>query len=161
MSDETWVPDAKWIEEAEIASDRAAAISMTALLELVLADAIRACFIELSNTQDDNLFNDRGPLSTLYSKIDIGHALGLYGNETRNLLHSIRRIRNRFAHHHDATHFGQEEILRLCDALPQKSARGSALSGPRDRFNHAVIRTGFELSRVSLLREAERPTPPN
>jgi hypothetical protein len=44
------------------------------------------------------LSNENGPLSTIYQKIVLGYALGLYDEKFAENLHIVRRIRNAFAH---------------------------------------------------------------
>ena len=49
--------------------------------------------------------------------IEIGYALGLYDQETRDGLHTVRKIRNKFAHSHKPLEFEQGEVADLCRQL--------------------------------------------
>lgn len=141
--------------DADLASDRAAVISMVALFEDILGDAIRNHLVALSKTQDDDLFGDRGPLATFASKIDFGYALGLYGKETKAKLDLIRKIRNVFAHLHGTNTFDHKDVRRLCNNLPPTADESTHL---RSRFNAALVTIAFRLDKH--LRVAQRPESP-
>ena len=141
--------------DADIASDSAAVISMVALFEDILGDAIRNHLVALSKTQDADLFGDRGPLATFSSKIDVGYALGLYGKETKAKLHLIRKIRNIFAHRHGAQTFDHKDVRRLCNNLPPTADESTPL---RSRFNAALVTITLRTDRH--LRAAQRPVAP-
>jgi hypothetical protein len=146
----------------DIASDRAGVISMVALFEDILGDAIRDCLVPLSNDPDKALFGDRGPLATFSAKIDFAFALGMYGAETRAALHNIRRIRNCFAHRHEAKTFEFPRVQELCRALPRMFARGDASAlDDRAQFNRAIIAIGMRLESVRSSKRAIRPVAPS
>lgn len=118
--------------DVDIASDRAGIISMVALMDEILADKIRGRLIVLSKTIDNRLFSETGPLGNLSARIDFGYALGMYGPHTRTNLHNIRKIRNCFAHRHEASDFEHPRVKELCtnltdyyqsEIVPPKSGR--------------------------------------
>ena len=49
--------------------------------------------------------------------VEIAYALGLYDQETRDGLHTVRKIRNKFAHSRDPLEFEHEEVAALCRQL--------------------------------------------
>ena len=145
--------------EPDITSDRAGAISMLALFESAFTDEIRKCLVSLSKTQDDRLFGDRGPLATLSAKIDLGFALGLYGTQTKAILHNIRRIRNCFAHQHEAKDFTHPRVQELCLLLPSLRPEDDA-ADPRTKYNDALVRIIFTLHIAGQAKSENRPSPP-
>src|ERR1700730_5077151 len=77
-------------------SDRSSAILACGLLDNGLKLAI---YCALSNKAVAiKLFDDGSLLYNFTAKIAMGHALGLYGNQTRRNLDILREIRNLFAH---------------------------------------------------------------
>src|SRR5262249_31340265 len=46
----------------------------------------------------DRLLKYSGPLASFSARIDVGFAIGLYGDETKSDLHILRKVRNDFAH---------------------------------------------------------------
>ena len=49
--------------------------------------------------------------------IEIAYALGLYDQETRDGLHTVRKIRNKFAHSSAPLEFEHGEVAALCRQL--------------------------------------------
>ncbi len=147
----------------DITSDRAGAISILALFEGWFSDEIRKCLVALSKTQDDRIFGDRGPLATLSAKIDFGFALGLYGPETKAILHNVRRIRNCFAHCHDAEDFTHPRVQALCLSISARRDRDGVIhDDPRTKYNDALVRIMFALHSAGQARGENRPSaPPN
>jgi mannitol repressor len=54
---------------------------------------------------------DRGPLGTFYAMITAGFAFGIYDDKTRDDLHTIRNVRNAFAHSKKNLDFGDPLII--------------------------------------------------
>jgi hypothetical protein len=82
-------------------SDRAVGVLAAAFVEEELDAYVRRQFIRSDKSyldMADSLFKGRGPLATFSTKIDMGWLLGLYGEHARKQLHTIREIRNAFAH---------------------------------------------------------------
>ena len=99
-------------------SDRAAAILAAAYFENSLGKQIMDKFVDVNNEMRKKIFDGYGPLSTFSAKIDIAFALGLFNEETRKGLHSIRKIRNEFAHAPMPIKFNYNKIANLCRNLP-------------------------------------------
>jgi DNA-binding MltR family transcriptional regulator len=74
----------------------------------------------------NRLFQNRGPLSDFNSKILIGEALGILTTPLAAELHSMRTIRNAFAHAKTLITFEDEPVKREVDALKMiKAIRGA------------------------------------
>ena len=99
--------------ELEQQTPRGAAIVAAAVLEDLLALVIQRRLIELSSKRTEALFGKMAPLSTFSAKIEMGFALGLYGEDGRAYLDLIRDVRNKFAHKFDPLTFQSEEIAAL------------------------------------------------
>lgn len=84
--------------EIKSTSDRACAIVCAALLDDMLQKILLSFLCKDSNTQDNKLFSQNGPLSTFSSKITLSYRLGLISKSEHDNLNLIRKIRNSFAH---------------------------------------------------------------
>jgi len=104
-------------KEMDEAAPRAAAIMAGAFVEDALQWAIEGFFDRgLTSEEKIRVFEGGGaPLGSFYSKIVIGHALGLYGPIVRSDLHIIRQIRNAFAHSPRSVTFEMPEIVSECE----------------------------------------------
>jgi hypothetical protein len=116
------------LDEAATGSPRLAAIVATALVE----DALRWCLCGYFPTLDEGeLFDKEGaPLSSFHAKIVIGHALGIYGEVTRDDLRRMKLIRNAFAHSPRAITFNTSEIRETCLTLSYVNVIQTQTYGP-------------------------------
>ena len=87
-------------------SDRGAAVLALALFDEPLREAIES---------RDVAFKGSG--LNFRVNVEIAYALGLYDQETRDGLHTVRKIRNKFAHSRDPLKFEHEEVAALCRQL--------------------------------------------
>jgi hypothetical protein len=103
------------------------AIFGAAMLEHELESQIR----ERMKHQDDETWSkltDKGrPISNLYSKIVLGHALGIYDEVFRDNLHICSKIRNDFAHAKKLVTFEHEEIAAKMKNVQLPAAKRSQL----------------------------------
>ncbi len=107
-------------------SDRAAAILAAAYFEDRLRDAIMTRFVALNRRDEiDEIFKTYGPLSTFKAKVDIAFALGLYDRKIRKDLHTVRRIRNKFAHSSEPMEFNHNQVAAECRKLDTKAVQDS------------------------------------
>lgn len=89
---------ASW-DETQKHGPRATAIVASAFTEDALRYALYTKFIpQLVESDVKRLIDQRGPMGSFYASIELGYALGLYGSLLRDDLHTIRTIRNAFAH---------------------------------------------------------------
>lgn len=75
----------------------------------------RALRHRLKRNDDDtweSLVSDRGPLGTFSAKIAMGFAMSMYNEGFRDTLHTVRVIRNAFAHSRKLIDFDHELILK-------------------------------------------------
>jgi hypothetical protein len=95
--------DAQWhsllsfVTEFKEESDRAAVILGAAKLDALLQQILDR-YLRPSLSNSDELLEGDSPLSTFSSRINACYRLGLITPEFAKALHSIRRIRNSFAH---------------------------------------------------------------
>lgn len=104
------------ILEIEHQTDRAAALIAAGLLEERLLGLLKARMFGDPTTQD-KMFKGYGPLASFSAKIDLGYLLGLYDAEMQQRLHTIRNIRNEFAHSVRPIDFGSQKVKALCTKL--------------------------------------------
>ena len=98
-------------------SDRAAAILAAADFEDWLAERITSKFVDLDQDLHNSLLGTYGPLSSFSAKVDIAFALGLYDQNIHKGLHTVRKIRNKFAHLSKPIKFHDNAIKDLCQNL--------------------------------------------
>ena len=97
-------------------SDRGAAILAAANFEDWLTSILIGRFVKLDEELRSNLF-DNGPLSTFSAQINLGFALGLYSKNVLKDLHTVRKIRNKFAHSAEPVKFDNQSISDMCRNL--------------------------------------------
>jgi hypothetical protein len=145
------------IRELENAHPRAVAIMGATAVE----DALKGLIIKhftpaVLPSELDDLFGPTKPLSSFSAKINIAHAMGLFGPKTKADLDLLRDIRNAFAHARISISFKTPEIAELCDyficASPTfRSARDTFISAAENLFIHLWNRqfgTSFGSSRL-------------
>lgn len=97
-------------------SDRSEAIIAGSLLENTLEYLIRQHLIN-NDPLLNSFFKGKGALSSFATKIDMAVLLGILDDESARIFHTIRRIRNDFAHNVRPLNFGSQGINALCDNL--------------------------------------------
>jgi DNA-binding MltR family transcriptional regulator len=84
------------------------------------------------------LFGTGGALDTLSARIDLATLLGVLSDEVRSDLHTLRDIRNEFAHHvadkstHSVLTLSSEHIANKCRSFRCPAAK--SMSVPRDQL---------------------------
>jgi DNA-binding MltR family transcriptional regulator len=98
-------------------TDLHVAIVGSALVEAHLEKLLIHSFDSKSSELIGQIFQNRGPLSDFNSKIMIAHAYGVVVPATAAELHSIRAIRNTFAHSKVEVTFANEHVAREVETL--------------------------------------------
>lgn len=132
-------------------TDRGAALMAAAFMD----DKLKL-LLEKKLVQDKKIsrraFDFNGPLGTFSSRIDFSYLLGLLPKNAQRDLHTIRAIRNKFAHHAAPLSFENEEVKNLCDRLVFHGVKDVASGG--SKFRRSVM--GL-LSLIMLTFEDLRP----
>jgi hypothetical protein len=126
-------------DELIAGSDRTCAILGAAIVDQVLVFQLQGAMRELTKKEFLELFFDnRALLQTMASRIDLSYVLKLNEKHERDQLHSVRRIRNAFAH---ATrpisfehHLIKKECAKLSDNYLAKDSLIAHLPESRRRF---------------------------
>lgn len=84
-------------EGLEKDSDRAAGIIAASMIDVRLDSALRHR-LRRDVDVEELTFSSRGPLSTFSARIDMAYLMGLISKTARKDIHTIRDIRNDFAH---------------------------------------------------------------
>lgn len=72
------------------------------------------------------LCKENGALATFFSKICLGYAFGIYGETQMEWLHTVRRIRNAFAHSRKHITFATVQVRDELASVPLPKAKRSA-----------------------------------
>jgi len=110
----------KFLEGLRKQPDRTAGMLAASFIDNRLNDALRARWYDIkikSEQLSARLFNYSGPLGSFGTRIDIGFCIGLYSGDTFKDLHSIRKIRNEFAHKIAEKDFDTPGIVALVKQL--------------------------------------------
>jgi hypothetical protein len=100
-------------------SDRACALLCGSLLDSILAKVLTIKMIDLSVTENNEVFIDRNSvLGTFSNKIVMAYAIGLITKDQRLVLDRIRSIRNVFAHAMKPITFVESLVSLECKKLP-------------------------------------------
>lgn len=139
------------ISEMDGQSDRAAAIVGAAWVEEELDAAIRSFIID-DKESVKRLLGKSAPLSSFSAKIDMACVLGMCSRVIAKDLHTIREVRNDFAHNiftkdNTKLNFNSEHIKDKCIAL--KCVAHEAPATPRVAFVRAcaILNSDFYIHR--------------
>lgn len=120
-------------------SDRAAVVTVVALLEGALKVYLATKFIMHEQEGQNDLFGPGGPIRDFSAKIKAGFALGLFGPLTREDLHIIREVRNSFAHSMVPISFENDDVKNVCSRI-----------GLLTRFQNLPAQAKIELNELSI-----------
>jgi hypothetical protein len=96
-------------------SDRGAALTGAALLDDLLADVIRAGFVD-DPKHVESLLKTDGPLGTFSARIKLAYCVGWIGPDVRDDLNLVREVRNKFAHVRTKIEFSDAGIAARCSS---------------------------------------------
>ena len=120
-------------EARSVRNERGAAILLAANVENGLRYAITRRGSILGRVDNEELFSYDRPMGSFQHKIRMAYALGIIGNETKENLGIIRRVRNTFAHAASPVSFSTNCVHQACDLLAvpanYRPSRRKTLSG--------------------------------
>jgi len=124
-------------------TDRSAALVGCAIVEAALVRALASRLLfkpapETGKDFEEMFYSVRAPFSTLATRIKLGRAIGIYAWQMQEMLDTVRRIRNVFAHSVRPLSFDHELIADELDALPDAKLSDSK-----------VRALGFESAKVN------------
>ena len=96
--------------------DRSTAIVISSLVAGCLETAIKHELVD-NKALFNSFFKGSGPLASFSAKINMAVLLGLFDETSGKVLHTIRRIRNSFAHDAYPLDFKSQRITALCQNL--------------------------------------------
>lgn len=117
-------------------TDRGAVLMSAAFLDDKLKE-----LIEKRMVQDKKIsrraFDFNGPLGTFSSRIDFAYLIGILPKNAQRDLHTVRAIRNQFAHHAAPLSYEEEKVKILCDRLVFHGVKDVASGG--SKFRRSVM----------------------
>ena len=119
-----------------IETDRGAALMAAAFMDDKLKHALAGRLVDNRKLVTKALeFN--GALGTFSSRIDFAFLLGLIPKNAHKDLHTIRKIRNAFAHDAKPMSFDDDSIGKLCETLSFHGVKPAA--APASKFRRSVM----------------------
>ena len=146
-------------EELEGESERAAAIVGAAWVEDSLGGALASFLIPHAEAWK-SLFSGSGPLATFSTKIDLACLVGMISEAIRSDLHSIRQVRNEFAHQiahrvqHTRLGFATQHLRDRCLSL--RCVKHEELTDARTAFTRACVTLSSDFEVLAMLGEQVR-----
>lgn len=117
-------------------TDRGAVLMSAAYLDDKLKE-----LIEKRLVQDRKIarraFEFNGPLGTFSSRINFAYLIGVIPKNAQRDLHTIRAIRNQFAHYASPLNYEDEKVKPLCERLVFHGVKDAA--GPDSKFRRSVM----------------------
>ncbi|WP_461787765.1 MltR family transcriptional regulator [Pedobacter sp.] len=109
------------VKELNAESDRGSVILACSLFDIALKAKIKSFLVHIENVNDDIFDDANSPLSTFSAKINMAYRLGIVSNHLKSDLHTLRDIRNSFAHNIDECSFDDTEVINSIEKLKTSS----------------------------------------
>lgn len=113
-------------------TDRGAVLMSAAFLDDKLKELIEKKLVQ-DKKVSRRAFDFNGPLGTFSSRIDFAYLIGIIPKNARRDLHTIRAIRNQFAHHAAPLSYDDPTVKELCDRLVFHGVKDAASGGSKFR----------------------------
>lgn len=113
-------------------TDRGAVLMSAAYLDDQLRELIEKRLVQ-DRKISRRAFDFNGALGTFSSRIDFAYLLGIIPKNAQRDLHTIRSIRNQFAHHASPLSYEDEKVKPLCERLVFHGVRDAAEPGAKFR----------------------------
>lgn len=137
------------LSQIKSSSDLAAAITGTAIIEAALEESLKGRFKTDKNDLIVKIFENGGPLSSFDAKISIAEALGVISPKVAAELHTIRKLRNAFAHAKKILTFNEPVIATKLMNMGMIEAVNNATGDGDNKF--VLDNRGWFLLVVQLL----------
>ncbi len=144
--------EAAVFEQIEWDSDRSAGIVAASMLEQRIEETLKAISHEQSEAAAMKLFGGNSPLGAFAPKIDLARFLGLISDDAHEDAHTIRKIRNDFAHNLQLDSFRSQSIYDRCMNLrlvensvgPPETEKALHSAQPLERPKHYEGRSDYK-----------------
>ncbi|MCH7386579.1 hypothetical protein MMO39_04595 [Acinetobacter modestus] len=117
-------------------TDRGAVLMSAAFLDEKLKQIIEKRMVQDRKTLQ-KAFDFNGPLGTFSSRIDFCYLIGIIPKNAQKDLHTVRAIRNQFAHHAAPLSYEDEKVKNLCSQLVFHGIKNPVDGG--SRFRRSVM----------------------
>jgi DNA-binding MltR family transcriptional regulator len=159
------------LDEIKDGSPRATGVVAAAFVEDHLTQVVKQRFVQTPVSKDKNpvedMFRGGGPLSDFSNKIDLAYLLSRISKDACRELHSIRRIRNAFAHKMEVADFDVPEVADRCTSLTRwEEIKVKMRPADKEKKGNVILTIGpvveegeQDLPVVDLLPNEEVKTP--
>jgi DNA-binding MltR family transcriptional regulator len=117
-------------------TDRGAVLMAAAFLDDKLKELIERRLVQ-DKKVSKRAFEFNGPIGTFSARIDCAYLLGILPKNAQKDFHTIRAIRNKFAHQAAALTYEDEGVKKLCDKLMFHGVKDAASGG--SKFRRSVM----------------------
>jgi len=132
-------------EEFKKESDRACVIVSVAMLDRALETILKARLVPTSSSEDNLIEVAYAPISTFSARIGLAHRVGLISAKFCRDLHTIRKIRNDFAHNITGCNFEDSTVRSRIIELVRSSGIVERCPHTRKVFQESA-RGDFEMT---------------
>lgn len=123
-----------FVKEFQKESDRACVILSVAMLDRALETILKARLVPTGSSEDEFLEGAYAPLSTFSARIGLAHRIGLISTKLCRDLHTIRKIRNDFAHNITGCSFEDTSVRSRIIELTRSSGMNEKFPEKRKTF---------------------------
>ena len=131
-------------------TQRGSVLILTQLLANTLEHYLIQVLQPFKASTRKEIFRGMGPLSSLSAKIHISYGIGLLTKELYEDTHTLRAIRNKFAH--DRLDLGSDKIATLVQQLSTSKAGAQ----PKDAISLAVEKIARHVTHQAFERTRDR-----
>lgn len=120
-----------------VESQRAYAIIITSYIDDLLSKVIKTRLV-VPVSENDELFNQHGPLYNFGAKLAVAYRMGLISEELRFTLNILRKIRDNFAHTHTELSFEDSRVRDQIDEVWSRLSDSQKVETSEDKFQWIV-----------------------
>jgi len=110
-----------FLKEFSKETDRASVILSVAMLDRALETVLKTHLMPSSSSEDELLERAYAPISTFGARIDLAYRIGLISAKLCRDLHTIRKVRNDFAHNITGCSFENPSVRSRVTELVRSS----------------------------------------
>jgi hypothetical protein len=141
--------------ENDNGTERGTVLVWTSIIDDILRNSLTLFFADAGDNVIRKLLDPSRPLGSFSSRIDLAFALGIIDSTEHRLCHSMRDIRNSFAHGVGVS-LEEESFQQRCVNLYEQLVDGNSKRPPRLLFGTAGFRMAIILAHRAHLASKRR-----